>query len=702
MDSKEKLKIISTKMYESAFHRSPDAIGISRVADGTFLVVNKGFQDVFGYSEEEIIGKTSLELGLYTSAQREKMIGQLLKDGYLYEYELKLKHKTGRTIHALAFADFAIVEDEKLMFFTARDITDKKQAEKELLDHRDRLEELVEMRTAKLEEHHEQFEKFYKLISQLATHEVLGSGNVQEAFETAVQSISKTLNIARVGIWLYNEDKTSIVCDTMYEIDKGLNRKRLELFEKDYPAYFKALARERVINVGDARIHETTREFTENYLDPLGITSMLDIPIKFKGEIIGVICHEHIGEQREWGLQEINLLLSLSEILTKAMDARERIQSEQKQLELQRNLEESNYRIEMAAEYTNVGIWDWDAKADKTIGNPVWKRLFGFDRDDRVYDQWVDRIHPDDSENVMQNFASHMQGHSERYEAVFRYDHPEKGWVWLKSIGKVIERDQNSEPLRMLGTTVDVSAQKKAEKNLEDTLQKLKASNTELENFAYVASHDLQEPLRKIRSYIELLQMKYAELFDEKASMYFEVVASGAIRMQELISNILSLSRITTRGEEFGTINSSDLVSETLDTLEISLQEQKAKVIKQNLPEIFGDKGQLRQVFQNLISNAIKFRAEADPEVEVSASEEPDSWTFHIKDNGIGFDPKHAEEIFEVFHRLHSRDKYSGTGIGLAICKKIIERHGGKIWAESEPGKGTVFHFSLPKRESNT
>jgi light-regulated signal transduction histidine kinase (bacteriophytochrome) len=225
----------------------------------------------------------------------------------------------------------------------------------------------------------------------------------------------------------------------------------------------------------------------------------------------------------------------------------------------------------------------------------------------------------------------------------------------------------------------------------------LARSNKELEHFAYVASHDLQEPLRKIASFTELLAGRYKEKLDDKAGTYIGYIVDGAHRMQTLINDLLSFSRVTTRGKEFVAVDCNALVQRVLSDLELVIQKSGARVLVSGLPSVAADEIQLGQVFQNLIGNAIKYQSkDRAPAVHVSAAGKDNEWLFSVRDNGIGIDPRYFDRIFLLFQRLHSREEYSGTGMGLAIVKKIVERHGGRVWVESEPGKGSTFFFTLP------
>ncbi|MDX1284000.1 MAG: ATP-binding protein, partial [Draconibacterium sp.] len=257
--------------------------------------------------------------------------------------------------------------------------------------------------------------------------------------------------------------------------------------------------------------------------------------------------------------------------------------------------------------------------------------------------------------------------------------------------------DANGEVDGVQGVYWDVTDKMEADKILQETLAKLEDSNQELEQFAYVASHDLQEPLRKVKNYTELLERRYIEQLDDKAKRYMDIVTSGATRMEILIQDLLSLSRVVTRGKEFTTVDMNKVVASATDILELKIIEEKAEIKVDELPVIKGDEGQLVQLFQNLIGNAVKFRGETDPVVEVKVQSVKDRWMISISDNGIGFDEQFAERIFVVFQRLHTRTEYQGTGIGLAVCKKIVERHGGKIWAESKQEEGATFNFTIPK-----
>jgi light-regulated signal transduction histidine kinase (bacteriophytochrome) len=231
---------------------------------------------------------------------------------------------------------------------------------------------------------------------------------------------------------------------------------------------------------------------------------------------------------------------------------------------------------------------------------------------------------------------------------------------------------------------------------LKEANTNLLSSNQELEQFAYVASHDLQEPLRAVNSYAQLITRKYQGNLDAKADKYLGYIMEGATRMQQLISDLLEFSRVGTRGKSLGLTDCEALLSQVLDNLKVAIAESHAIITHDPLPTLMGDETQLMQLLQNLIANAIKFHREEPPRVHIKAEKRENEWVFSVSDNGIGMEPEYFERIFTIFQRLHSKSEYPGTGIGLAVCKKIVERHGGRIWVESQPGVGTTFYFTIP------
>lgn len=246
------------------------------------------------------------------------------------------------------------------------------------------------------------------------------------------------------------------------------------------------------------------------------------------------------------------------------------------------------------------------------------------------------------------------------------------------------------------GIWTDITEQKALNDALNLKNVELERSNKELEQFAYVASHDLQEPLRMVSSYMQLLEGRYREKLDQDAKEFIDYAVDGANRMQRLIQDLLSFSRVGTRGKPPQPIDSSIALQEALQNLKMAIDESNAEVKADDLPIVMADKNQLVQVFQNLIANALKFRGEKSPQILVSVKESNGFAGFAVKDNGIGIDPKHSDRIFVIFQRLNPREQYEGTGIGLSVCKKIVERHGGRIWLESKPGKGSTFYFTFP------
>lgn len=237
---------------------------------------------------------------------------------------------------------------------------------------------------------------------------------------------------------------------------------------------------------------------------------------------------------------------------------------------------------------------------------------------------------------------------------------------------------------------------RQAEEDLAHKVEELARSNADLEQFAYVASHDLQEPLRMVASYTQLLGERYRGKLDETADKYIGYASEGAVRMQHLIQDLLAFSRVGRAGGSRESVDCNAMMEDVLRSLTAAVQESGAKVVYERLPAVWADRTMIAQVFQNLIGNGIKFRGTEPPVIQVRAEASGESWLFSVSDNGIGIAPEYAENIFVVFQRLHARTEYPGNGIGLAICKKIVERYGGKIWVEGVVGQGSTFKFTLP------
>ena len=259
----------------------------------------------------------------------------------------------------------------------------------------------------------------------------------------------------------------------------------------------------------------------------------------------------------------------------------------------------------------------------------------------------------------------------------------------------------NTELLQLTLELEDRVAQRTEEihqlnRELEQRVADLARSNTELEQFAYIASHDLQEPLRTVASFAQLLQKRYQGKLDANADEFIHYLVDGATRMQGLINDLLAYSRVGRRDKEFAPTDCTAVLEQALHNLYAAIGECGAQVTHDPLPTVKCDGAQIMQVFQNLVGNSIKFRDSHPPRVHVAVQRKPSEWVFSVKDNGIGIDPQYHHRIFEVFQRLHTRAEYPGSGIGLAIAKKIVERHGGRIWVESQFHQGAEFFFALP------
>jgi len=252
--------------------------------------------------------------------------------------------------------------------------------------------------------------------------------------------------------------------------------------------------------------------------------------------------------------------------------------------------------------------------------------------------------------------------------------------------------------LDLMGQWVQYELERRQyEAELEDTVGELQQSNDRLKQFAYAASHDLQEPLRMVSSYLQLLENRYGEDLDEDAQEYIDFAVDGADRMREMVDDLLAYSRVEQADGDFEQVDCDSLLDDVVDDLHVTLEETDAEISVESLPAVYGDKEQLGQLFNNLVSNAVKYNESDSPQVEITAAQRDDHWEFAVTDNGIGMDPGQTDRIFEVFKRLHHDDEYPGTGIGLSLCQEIVENHGGSVRVESTPGEGSTFFITLPQ-----
>jgi PAS domain S-box-containing protein len=357
-------------------------------------------------------------------------------------------------------------------------------------------------------------------------------------------------------------------------------------------------------------------------------------------------------------------------------------------------LKSSQERFELAVRGSTDGIWDWIVPTGEVYFSDRFKELLGYEPDgfENLYESFESRLHPDDHDATVASIDAHLKDRAP-YDVDYRLRTKGGVYRWFRARG-LATLDAEGNATRMSGSISDITSRKKAEESLLRRTEELERSNKDLEQFAWVASHDLKEPLRAMSNYVQLLERRYGELLDEEGKRFIGFAVDGAMRMRILINDLLAFSRIGTRGKKLALVESGDAMSTALKNLALIIEETGAEVKVANLPMVWGDQGQLEQVFQNLIGNAIKF-CEAEPKISVSATREGPFWRYFVRDNGIGMEADHLKKVFEIFQRLHTRANYEATGIGLAVVRKIVERHGGKIRVDFVPGEGSVFSFTL-------
>ena len=372
------------------------------------------------------------------------------------------------------------------------------------------------------------------------------------------------------------------------------------------------------------------------------------------------------------------------------------MQLEQKVEERTRELMESEEKYRDLVEDLPDVVFAVDHTGALTYLSPTVESLTGYSASELTGRTFAEFLHPEDLAHSFETFQQTLAGQAMVDELRFFTKSGEMRW--LRNSNKPIFAEDHV--VGVHGLFSDVTERKRAEEELKKTLAALERSNSELQRFAYVASHDLQEPLRTISSYMQLLEKRYKPKLDKDAQEFIDFAVSGANRLQNMISGLLEYSRVETRGEQFEIVNCESVINEVVGSLKQSIEESKVDITHDPLPKVYGDRGQLVRLFQNLISNSIRYHGKERPSVHISAEKKITEYIFSIQDNGVGVAPEYKDQIFVIFQRLHGRE-VPGVGLGLAVAKRIVERHGGRIWVESEPGKGATFYFTISIQGGN-
>jgi len=722
----------------SFFSRSPDLLSIV-APDGFFKKVNPAFTKLLGYSEEELTGKPFLHF-VHPDDVNATVLSHkdAMSDKLNYVFENRYLTKSGEW-KWISWSSSEVLNENGLIYAYGKDVT----LEKELKNSLEKVYRLSRIGAWSLD---------------VATGKITWSAITREIHETK-EDYQPTLES---GILFYkegeNREKISKAVERAMKEGKPYSEELQIITAKGNEKWVRAMGEAEMIDGKCVRLYGSFQDIDELKRAQLSFISTLEE----RNTILESIGDAFFALDKDWIITYWNkeaskiFGVSASEMIGKSLltyfgdalspqifDHYDTVVNEKRPVHYERFFEPvqkwfevsaypsdngvsvylkditerkktqeairvSNERYDYVAKATNDSIWDWDLRTNKVVRSvDNFKKIFGYDAEaaDANDEFWAAHVYPDDLARI----------HTERQKILAdpSLDHWQDEYRFLKADGTyafvydkgLIIRNEKGEAIRMIGSIADITERKRQEEslkqlnaNLEQINNELAISNQELEQFAYVSSHDLQEPLRMVTGFLTQLEKRYGDQLDEKARQYIAFAVDGAKRMRQIILELLEFSRVGRVNSQKERIDLNLLINEIGLLQKKAIEEKGAIITTKNLPVIYQLKSPVLQIFQNLISNAIKYSKEGvPPMIEVVASDEGDYWTFSVKDNGIGIEKEYFEKIFVIFQRLHGRDQYSGTGIGLALVKKIVETMGGKIRVTSEPGKGSVFSFTIPK-----
>jgi PAS domain S-box-containing protein len=642
------------RLFRSLVNQSNDAIFVDDTETGRILDANYKACHSLGYTREELLRMHAfdIETTLPGYFSWKEHVEDVKKKGYVVVEGIH-RRKDGTTFPVEVNVTYTDIGKNSYIVAIVRDITERKRAEETLRRAYGELELRVKERTAELAKTNEALE------AEIVERKRIEAG--LHLFRFLIDQFNDALFVAdaKTGHLL---DVNDTACRNLgYSREELLNMSVMDVdaMVPDYLSWQK--------NVAEIR-EKGSVIFEGKHRRKDGTLFSVEISIRFI-----------IQNNNEY-------------IVGVARDITERKQIEE---ELRRSIRQLN------AILTNIPDIAWlkDKESRFIAVNKPFADTAGMRPADLIgktdFDIWpkelAERYRADDRE---------VMATGRRKQVIEPLVDKEDKKTWIETIKTPIHDDRGN----IIGTTGiahDVTERKRLEEEREKWTAELARSNAELEQFAYIASHDIQEPLRMVSSFTQLLAKRYKDRLDKDADEFIAYIIDGTTRMQRMIEDLLAYSRVGTRGKSFEPTDLEDILNQAVTNLKVVIEENKAVATHDPLPTVMADSSQMVQLFQNLISNAIKFRGEEPPRIHISAQRKGDDWVFSVEDNGIGISPEFMGHLFQIFQREHAANKYPGTGIGLAICKRIVERHGGRIWAESVHGRGSIFYFTIPARKGN-
>ncbi len=707
--------------------------------DGSVASWNQGAKRIKGYSEDEIVGEHFSTF--YTEDDIENDVPETnletaAEEGRIEDEGWRIK-KDGSRFWANVVITAIRDADGTLQGFTkvTRDMTERREYEQQLEEQAEWLERQRDELEQELDDIFERIDDaFYALDDEFRyeyvneqAEEYLGEqeGNligqkpwevldvdesdpIFERFEEAFAT-QGPIRFERysepLGMWAMVRIYPSESGLSVYFEDITQRKERERELERVYDLLERA---ERIAGLGGWEIDPDTRDvfWTDHLFDILEVTSdeephlneALDVYHDEDQPIVERAVEAALRSGESFDIEsrfqttsgEVRWLRIIGEPDIEdgeVVSLRGAVQDITEQKEREEELQRVRNRMEFALNATDAIVWDWNVDEDQTSFYPSAESLYGTTVED--WDDFIEIVHPDDREQVEERIKESLETDEPKSDEIRIDRNGERRWI--EAPGRPIQDEDGS--TRLVGVARDITERKIFERKLQE-------SNERLEQFAYAASHDLQEPLRMVSSYLQLLEDRYGDELDDDGREFIEFAVDGADRMREMIDALLEYSRVETEGDPFEPVILDTVLEEVLADLQLQIEECDAEITVEELPTVEGDDTQLRQVFQNLLKNAIEYSGDAPPRIHVSAERSGEEWIVSVSDEGIGIDPDDQDRIFEIFQSLHTRDEHAGMGIGLALCKRIVERHDGDIWVDSEPDAGTTFWFSLPATDN--